>query len=133
MIQKGTKFDIWLIVIIAIMTPLDLWIDLAFMEIVRGTGDVWLFLSRDALAAVPRPPLWWGMTVLVGLITLVNEPLTAVLVKAMKQKDDWKSRNVSKKKPVSRKPTMRPTPPGERMYTPVSGKSVGPKIPNFGD
>lgn len=98
MLQKGTKYDRWLVLSIIFMVPLDMWVDLAIMELVGPTsGDVWLFLDPAALRMYPRPPLWWGVTFLVGLITLVNEPLTAVLTKSMKQNQEWKNKYPSKK------------------------------------
>jgi hypothetical protein len=95
MLQKGTKYDIWLVIAIVVMVPLDLWIDLAFMELVKGSGDVWMFLDPATMRQYPRPPLWWGFMFLVGLLTLVNEPLTAILTKAMQQRNEWDARKKS--------------------------------------
>ena len=97
MLQKGTKYDIWLVVAIVVMVPLDLWIDLAFMELVKGSGDVWMFLDPETMRQHPRPPLWYGFTFLVALLTLVNEPLTAILTKAMKQRQEWDNKSSSYK------------------------------------
>ena len=110
MVRKGTKYDKWLLAVIIFITPLDLWVDLAFMEVVYGTGDVWWFLSPEAFAAVPRPPLWWGFMALIGLITLANEPLTAILTESMAKKDDFKSRYKSSNKVTNYPPAKKQTP-----------------------
>lgn len=77
-----------LLICILLLVPLDLWIDLSFMEIVYGTGNVWRYLEPAALAEVHRPPLWWGFSALVAIVTLINEPLSAMLVYVLKNNAD---------------------------------------------
>lgn len=121
MVRKGSKYDTWVMILLAIITPLDLWVDMAFMEIVYGTGNVWLFMSKEAFAAVHRPPLWWGFLVLIGVITLVNEPLTAVLTEAMKKKKDFNSRYQTKSKPTA--------PKVQQKYVPKHRPNTGTHVP----
>lgn len=126
MLQKGTKYDIWLVVAIVVMVPLDLWIDLAFMELVKGSGDVWMFLDPATMAAYPRPPLWWGFMFLVGLLTLVNEPLTAILTKAMQQRQEWDNKKSTSQKSPVRAKTQKYQP----KHRPNHNKPKPPSVPN---
>jgi hypothetical protein len=65
------------LVIIILLQPIDIMIDLAIMEMVYGTGDVWLFGTKQAFQAVHRPLLWWLVTIAVGVLTTMNEYIVA--------------------------------------------------------
>lgn len=75
-ISRVSKATSWLIVsVIVTLQFIDLYVDLSIMELVYGTGNIWDFLTPAAFVAVPRSPLWWCLTILLGILTIVNEPL----------------------------------------------------------
>lgn len=83
----------WIVFAIgAVASVLDIYVDMAFTELLHGSGDVWLFLQPAAMQEYPRPPLWWAFLALVTIITAVNEPLSAMLVNMMQEGEETKKR-----------------------------------------
>lgn len=86
-----------LIIIVIILQVIDLYIDVSIMEVVYGTGNIMLFGTPAAFAAVPRPVMWWAILIVIGILTVINEPLAAQMIES---NGEYKSHNKNYNFPV---------------------------------
>ena len=91
------------------------------MELINGTGNLMLFLTPQSLESVYRPPMWWALVILIGMLTLINEPLVAKMINGKSKHQQPKRQPTNQQRfqqPQPTKPTNnRPTTPKSNPFS----------------